>query len=152
MPARVIDIRARSSADPATVFEVIKNRAAWPSFTKVKSFELERPGDDDDPFGRGSIGRLKSGPMTARELITDCIPNRRLAYALLSGMPVREYMGAVDLEPGGDGTSIHWQASFSPKVPGTGRLLRRLMRHAISDLVHELTAEADARAADRAGP
>ena len=151
MRARVIDIRARSSADPATVFEVIKDRAAWPSFTKIKSFELERPGDDD-PFGRGSIGRLKSGPMTAREQITDCIPNRRLAYALLSGMPVREYRGAADLEPGADGTSIYWHASFRPSLPGTGLLLRTLMRGAISDLVHELAAEADTRAAGRAGP
>jgi hypothetical protein len=145
MRAQIIDLRVRSSSDPATVFAVVKDRSAWPSFTSVKSFELERPGDDE-PFGQGSIGRLKSGPLTAREQIVGYIPNRRISYVLLSGIPVRQYRGDVEFAPDGVGTSIHWRASLSPSVPGTGWLLRRLLGAAISGLVGELAAEADRRA------
>jgi hypothetical protein len=138
-------VRARSVADCPTVFAVIKDRSGWPSFTSLKSFELERPGEDD-PHGRGSIGRLHGGPLKPRERIVESIPNRRLSYELLSGIPVREYRGEVGLEPDGAGTSIRWRVSFRPSVPGTGRLLCRLLRGAVSDLVRQLAAEADRRA------
>jgi polyketide cyclase/dehydrase/lipid transport protein len=143
--AETIDVRVRSAADRATTFAVVRDRSAWPSFTSLKAFELEQPGVEE-PHGHGSIGRLQGGPLKPREQIVECIPNRRISYVLLSGIPVRDYQGEVDFERGSDGTSIHWQVSFMPSIPGTGPLLRRLLRGAISDLVAALAAEADRRA------
>jgi hypothetical protein len=143
--AQHIDVRVRSAADPAAAFAVVRDRSSWPRFTKIKSFELERPGEGD-PNGQGSIGRLQGGPLKPREQIVECTPNRRISYELLSGIPVRDYRAVVDFEPDHGGTSIHWQVSFRPSIPGTGSLLRRLLRGAISDLVEALAAEADRRA------
>jgi len=41
---------------------------------------------------------------------------------------VRDYRARVELEPDGDGTTIRWQASFAPKLAGTGWLLQRGLR------------------------
>ncbi len=57
-------------------------------------------------------------------------PPSHLGYVILSGMPVRNYRADIHLneETGADGsdvtTVIEWSASFDPKIPGTGALLR----------------------------
>jgi hypothetical protein len=60
-----------------------------------------------------------------REQIVELVPARRFSYALLSGLPIRDYRADVDLEPRGRGTAIRWHSSFTPKLPGTGWLIRR---------------------------
>jgi hypothetical protein len=46
--------------------------------------------------------------------------HKQHSYLRLSGLPVRDYRGDVDLELTADGTGIRWHISFRPKVPGTG--------------------------------
>ena len=68
---------------------------------------------------------------------------RRLKYATLSGVPLRDYVGEVDLTPTPDGgTSVHWHSSFFPKVPGTGRLAERGIHKFLSGVVEGLVAYA----------
>jgi hypothetical protein len=75
----------------------------------------------------------------AREEIVALVPNRRVSYRLLSGLPLRNYRADVDLEPLGDrAIMIVWQASFETKYPGTGWfwlwLLRRVIKRVAEDL------------------
>ena len=66
-------------------------------------------------------------------------PNRRLVYATLSGLPIVDYVGEVDLEPAPDGgTVIRWHSSFFPKVLGTGWILQRGLRRFLERCVHGL--------------
>ena len=60
-----------------------------------------------------------------RDQVVELIPNRRYAYVALSGLPIKEYRGQVDLEPTATGTTIRWSSSFFPKYPGMGRMLER---------------------------
>src|SRR5262249_37797265 len=63
---------------------------------------------------------------TGCDEILELVPNKRLKYASRSGLPVRDYIGIVELAGTNEGgTRIVWRSSFVPKFPGTGALLKR---------------------------
>jgi hypothetical protein len=83
---------------------------------------LERPGGAD---GLGEIRAFTTGRYTVREEIVEREANRRLSYALLTGLPLKDYRADIDLTPSGAGTEIRWHTTFRPKLPGTGWMFRR---------------------------
>ena len=107
---------------------MLADGSTWPRWSPIDSFELERPGDPP-PEGVGAIRVFRRGRTTGRDLVVELVPNRRLRYASLSGLPLRDYVGEVDLEatPAG-GTTIRWHSSFFPKVIGTGWLFEHGIR------------------------
>jgi hypothetical protein len=128
MGRRQVDVEAVSSADPATIYALLVDGSTWPRWSPIESFELERPGDPP-PEGVGAIRVLRLGRTTGRDEILELVPNQRFRYTSLSGVPVRDYVGTVDLEPRGDGTTrIHWYSSFDPKVFGSGAIVERSIR------------------------
>lgn len=124
MPSQDIAVTATTPASPETVYALLRDGASWPGWSPLGSFELERPGETE-PEGVGAIRVFRTGRVTTREQIVELVPERRLSYVLLSGLPIRNYRADVDLEPAGDGTRIHWHSVFDPKLPGTGWLFRR---------------------------
>ena len=125
MRRRDIRVSATTAAPPEVVFGLLADGSTWPAWSTIESVEIERPGDDP-PEGVGAIRVNRQGRTTGRDEILELVPNRRLKYATLSGLPFRDYIGEVDLDPvPGGGTSIHWHSSFEPKYPGTGRLMER---------------------------
>ena len=127
MGRRHIEVSKHSPARPDTVFALLVDGDTWPSWSPIESFELERAGDPP-PEGVGAIRVFRRGRTTGRDQIVEIVPGRRFGYVSLAGLPVRDYRAHVDLEPDRDGTTIRWQASFAPTVPGTGRLLERGLR------------------------
>src|SRR5262249_49102526 len=102
----------------------------------VESFELERPGDPP-PEGVGAIRVLRRGRTTGRDEILEFVPKRRIAYRSLSGVPVRDYVGEIDLEPApAGGTGVRWQANFLPKWPGSGWLMESGIRRFLDRCAH----------------
>jgi hypothetical protein len=66
--------------------------------------------------------------MTGRERVVALTSDRQLSYAYLRGILrpyIRDYLAVVDLDDDGDGTSIHWHSTFSPRFPGSGWLPQR---------------------------
>src|SRR5215210_2273108 len=55
-----IEHHATTSADPATVYALLRDGASWPSWSPIESFELERPGADE-PEGVGAVRVLRAG-------------------------------------------------------------------------------------------
>jgi len=128
MGRRNVDVEAVSTAGPATIYALLTDGTTWPRWSPIDSFELERPGDPP-PEGVGAIRVLRLGRTTGRDEILELVPNQRIRYATLSGVPVRDYLGTVELEPLGDGTTrIHWYSSFVPKVFGSGAIVERSIR------------------------
>jgi hypothetical protein len=120
-----IDVRVQSAAGPDEIYRLLADGSTWPRWAPIESLEVERAGDAP-PEGVGAIRVLRRGRTTGRDEILELVPGRRVKYATLSGLPIRDYVGQVDLEPvAGGGTSIHWHSSFRPKYRGTGRLLER---------------------------
>ncbi len=141
MGRRHIDVTKQSQAAPNAVFGLLADGATWPNWSPIESFELEREGDPP-PEGVGAVRIFRRGRTTGRDQIVEVVPDCRFAYLSLSGLPVRDYRAQIELEPAAGGTTIRWQASFSPKVPGTGWLLERGLRRFLCECAAGLAAHA----------
>jgi uncharacterized protein YndB with AHSA1/START domain len=136
-----IEQHATTTADPATVYALLRDGAGWPAWTPIESAEIERPGADE-PEGIGAVRLYRSGRVTGHDEIVELVPDRRFAYTHTSNLPVRDYRGEIDLEPTADGTAIQWVATFDPKLPATGALLRRGLGRFLADCTNGLAAHA----------
>jgi hypothetical protein len=141
MARQRIEHTAVSAADPATVYALLRDGSTWPDWAPIDSFTLARPGDDE-PEGVGAVRELRSGRITGRDEIVELVPDRRLSYAHTSSLPVRDYRGAVELEPVAGGTQIRWAVAFDPKFPGTGPLVRRALDGFVAKLADGLARHA----------
>ena len=120
-----IDVTVTTCADPATVYALLRDGASWPSWSPIGSFELERPAaDEPEGWARcaSSAPPSRWASPVSREQIVELVPDRRLSYVLISGLPIRDYRADVDLTPDRDGgTAIRWHSTFRGAMPGAAR-------------------------------
>jgi uncharacterized protein YndB with AHSA1/START domain len=119
MAHKEIDVRRVIPAPPAAVFATLLDRSSWPAWSGHRSFELVQPGPSG-PYDVGSVGLLRSGRRRVmREEIVEVVPDRRIGYTLLAGLPLRHYRADFDLTPTPEGTEVRWQSRFDAP-PGFG--------------------------------
>lgn len=138
---------AVSAAPPATVFAILEAGDRWSEWAGpfVPRSRWLVPGS---PVGSvGAVRRLGfAGPLGSSERIVEHVPGRRLSYVVDSWQPYRDYRADVDLVPTSTGgTQIVWQSSFTPRVPGTGRVLRVGLQRLVQSFATNLAKAADAR-------
>ena len=123
------EIIERSSASPQAIFDLIADAPGWPRWAGplAANASWEREGDPA-PGGVGAIRKVGRWPQYGREQIVEYDPPHHVAYTVLSGVPVRDYRADIDIVPEGAGTMIRWRATFTPKVPGPGRLVAVVLR------------------------
>lgn len=143
MRARRIGVTRRVDAPPEAVWALLSDVGTWTRWGPWETAGLERPGRDSAQ-GPGAVRRLCVGRWTLRELVEVAEAPRHLRYRLLSGMPVRDYVADVRLDPAPDGaTQLSWSARFVPRVPGSGRLLSRRLTAVLGEVSSRLTAFAE---------
>ncbi len=149
MKLRHIHVTAGTPAPAEEVYRLLADGSTWPQWSPIESFELERPGTDA-PEGVGAIRIFRLGRTTGRDQLLALVPNRRIEYASLSGLPVRDYVGEVELEPApGGGTTLHWRSSFYPSRRGTGWIVERAIRRFLGGCTNGLASyTAASKAAD----
>jgi uncharacterized protein YndB with AHSA1/START domain len=140
-----ITAEATSGAAPDEVWALLSDRSTWPSWSPLGSHAAVSPGADGAPDGIGGIAEFVTGRHRVREEIVEREPLRRLSYALLSGLPLRDYRAVVELTPSGAGTHIRWSSTFVAARPGTGWLYRLALARVIRGTVTGLAAAAPAR-------
>ena len=145
MSRQRIEHTATTTADPATVYALLRDGATWPVWGPLDSFELERPGEDE-PEGLGAVRIFRSGRVTGRDTIAELVQDRRFSYTHVSNLPIKNYRADIDLTPAGDGTAIRWVSAFDPKFPGTGALLRRGLDGFVAKLANGLAEHASSLA------
>jgi hypothetical protein len=145
MSRQQIEHTVTTTADPATVYALLRDGATWPVWGPLDSFELERPGDEE-PEGIGAVRLFRSGRVTGRDTIAELVQDRRFSYTHVSNLPIKNYRADVDLTPSGGGTSIRWVSAFDPKFPGTGPLMRRGLDGFVGKLANGLAEHAASRA------
>lgn len=139
-----IEVRAEAetSASPARVFALLKDGSTWPQWSLFDSYELERPGQID-PLGVGSVRVFATRVSKTREEVVELVPNRRLSYTLLSGLPFVGYRADVDLEPRpGGGTLIRWCSRFRVKHFGVGWFWAWFMKRTLTTVTTQLAGGA----------
>jgi hypothetical protein len=87
----------------------------------------------------------------SREEVVEYDRPNHLAYVIVSGQPVREYRADVSLLPSGGGTDIRWEATFLPRLPGTGRLVSWYLAKIVGGLARNLAAASAASANGKGG-
>lgn len=133
-------------APPETVFEVLTDHRRYADFTPMRRSELEREGEPA-PNGVGAIRTLRSVGPPLREEVIAYRPPSRFSYKLLSGAPVRDHVGTVELTPQGGGTKVTYALRTSPTLPLVGPLVVAVVKLAIGRLLKGISAESERRAA-----
>lgn len=104
------------------VWPLIAEAHRWPEWSFLTRADLERTGVPT-PDGVGAVRRFTCLGAGSREEVVVWDAPHHLAYAILSGFPVRHHRSDVTLAPEVSGTRITWSTRFDAKIPGTGHLL-----------------------------
>jgi uncharacterized protein YndB with AHSA1/START domain len=133
------------AAPPETVFAVITDHRRYAALTPLRRSELEREGEGD-PNGVGAIRRLTAvGPPMREEVIAFEVPSR-FSYTVLSGLPVRDHVGTVELMPADGGTRMVYAVRTQPTLPVVGFAVVAAIRQGIKSLIDGVAKESERRA------
>ena len=127
-------LNATIAAPPELVFEVLTDHRSYALLTPLRSSTLEREGDPA-PNGVGAIRVLALAGPPLREEVTEYEPPRRFAYRLLTGIPVRDHRGMIDLAPGPGGTALTWTVVSVPSIPVPGGIWGAVVKQVIKPLL-----------------
>jgi uncharacterized protein YndB with AHSA1/START domain len=139
------EVKRTSSAPPATLFRLETDGARWSEWAKpvVVQSSWERQGDPA-PGGIGAIRKVGLWPMLMREQTIEYEQDRRHVYTFAGKGPAKDYRGEVFFTPNATGgTELRWTGSFTEGLPGTGPVMRALMRGAIQDISKRLVKAAE---------
>ncbi len=133
------------AAPPETVFDVFVDHRGYSAITPLRRSELEREGVPA-PNGVGAIRVLGSvGPPLREEVLTYEEP-RRFSYKLLSGAPLEDHVGTVELTPQGSGTKVTYAVRTMPTVPVVGRIVVAVAKQGVKQLLNGIATESERRA------
>jgi uncharacterized protein YndB with AHSA1/START domain len=135
------------AAPPEIVFDVLTDHRGYPRITPLRKAVLEREGEPA-PNGVGAIRVLSAVGPPLREQVLAYEPGRRFSYKLLSGLPVRDHVGTVELSPSGTGTRVVYAVRSTPTVPLAGGAVIAALKVGIRQLLGGVAKEAERRAAD----
>jgi hypothetical protein len=138
----------QAAAPPEVVFDVLTDHRRYTEITPLRRAELEREGERD-PNGLGAIRVLSAlpGPPMREEIIGYERPSR-FSYKILSGLPVRDHVGTVELRPAAGGTEITYAVKTTPTIPLAGPVFMAILKKAIRDLIAGVSKESERRAAN----
>jgi uncharacterized protein YndB with AHSA1/START domain len=133
------------AAPPEVVFDVLTDHRRYSEITSLRKAELEREGEPA-PNGVGAIRVLTvAGPPMREEVIAYERPYR-FAYKILSGLPVRDHVGTVEMQPRDEGTEIVYAVKTTPTIPLAGPVFMAVLKKAIRDLLGGVAKESERRA------
>jgi hypothetical protein len=133
---------------PQQLYDRIAEAATWNQWASmVDVSELIQFGSED-PLGAGAIRRMGGfgGRLTVDEEIVAATPPSYQRYTA-RGLPASSYVGEVRIAEREGKTTIDWTGRFSPKVPGTGWILARLLAYSIGRVADDLIAACERSAA-----
>jgi uncharacterized protein YndB with AHSA1/START domain len=133
-------------APPETVFEVLADHRRYAEMTLLRRSELEREGVPA-PNGVGAIRKLTAVGPPMREEVIAFEPPSRFSYTVLSGLPVRDHVGTVELAASGSGTRMVYAVRTQPTLPLIGGAVVAAIKQAVKGLIDGVARESERRAA-----
>lgn len=135
------------AAPVETVFEVLTDHRGYSEITPLRKSVLEREGDPA-PNGVGAIRVLSAvGPPLREETIAYEAPTR-FSYTLLSGAPLRDHVGTVELTPRDGGTRFVYAVRTTPTLPLVGGVAVAVAKLGVKQLFDGIAKESERRAAN----
>jgi SAM-dependent methyltransferase/uncharacterized protein YndB with AHSA1/START domain len=122
-----VEVERRFGAPPAQVWQVYTDHAGWSAWAGLGRASLEREGHPERN-GSGAVRCFRNGPVAVFEEVLDFEPPKRMTYRVVrGGLPMKDHLGEVVLEPDGAGTRLVWRCRFDSRIPGLGAPLRWLV-------------------------
>jgi uncharacterized protein YndB with AHSA1/START domain len=134
----------RIGASPEVVFDTITDHRRYSDYTPIRRAELEREGEEE-PNGKGAVRALHLVGPPMRERVVAFDRPRLFTYELLSGLPVRDHVGTVTIEPDGDGSTMSYRVETTPTIPLAGPVLVAGLKISIGRLMAAVQREAESR-------
>ena len=135
------------AAPPEVVFDVLTDHRRYSEITGLRKSVLEREGEPA-PDGVGAIRKLSAAGPPLREEVLAYEPSSRFSYKLLSGLPVRDHVGTVELTPQAGGTRVVYAVRTTPTVPLVGSAIIGGVKLGIKQLLGGVAKESERRAAN----
>jgi uncharacterized protein YndB with AHSA1/START domain len=133
------------AAPPEMVFEVLTDHRRYSELTPLRKSELEREGETD-VNGVGAIRKLTVvGPPMREEVLAYEAPSR-FSYTVLSGLPVRDHVGTVELSEDSGRTRMVYAVRTQPTLPVVGFAVIAAIKQAIKGLIDGVAKESERRA------
>jgi hypothetical protein len=138
-----------SWATPEAIWALVADATRYPEWGPWSAGGYRRPGDTS-PRGPGAVQWLRSSRraylrhVTSIEKILVAEEGRRLAYTVIGGIPVRNYLAEVTLTPAGEGTRVRWAATWDDTL--AGRIVWRSLHKLYPEIVAGLIAAAEKQA------
>ncbi len=140
----------RIEAPVDVVWSVMTDHVRWARWGTSKKVTMAREGTPA-PNGLGAIRCFHAGPVKVLEEVTLWDAPTHMRYRLNSKQFTRHYESDMRLRAEGDATVLEWTSSFSPLVPGTAGLVRRILESAVKGFAAGIAREAEAEAEAAAG-
>lgn len=135
-----VEVTATSIAPAEVIFKHLSVGEAWDEWAGCMAQARRERDGDEHPNGIGAIWHIR--PSRRRVVAYD--PPRHYGYVAVSGPPPSGYRADVTLEPLGSETLIRWRGAFERRgVPGTGPLVRALLRRRLGAHVRQVAWHAE---------
>jgi uncharacterized protein YndB with AHSA1/START domain len=145
-----VEAKGTTRADPRTVWSLVSDANTYPRWGPWNDGGYRPP--SAGPSRKGSVQWFRYGRRTTSvEEILEVEEPSRVAYKVVSGLPVENYRGEVTLTatPSG-GTSIRWTATWDNTF--VGKVVRHKLQRIYPEIVDALVAAADHHDASRPRP
>ena len=127
-------------AAPEVVWEFVANADTYSHWGPWSAGGYRERGDRA-PDSAGVIRWFRYGRTVTTEKVLESDRPKRLVYTVVKGIPVRNYRAEVTLSPEGEGTRIHWSATWDRTLPG--RIVHRRLSVIYPEVMACLIAAAD---------
>lgn len=101
--------------------------------------KVEKKGDPESN-GVGTIRTITIGKVRVRERLESVTPPNSFTYSILSGAPMKDYLGNVEIAPQEAKSIVRWNVKFTPKIPGTGWIGAMVAKKTINRFIDEMEA------------
>jgi uncharacterized protein YndB with AHSA1/START domain len=137
-----VEVSALIDAPADRVWARYTDYVSWTRWAGLGTVRLDRPGSPDRN-GVGAVRVIENPGLTVWEEVLSFEPPRRLTYHVLhGGLPMKDQLGEVVLEPVGQQTRILWRSRFRSRLYGMGPAYRTLVtylfRRALDGLAEDL--------------
>jgi uncharacterized protein YndB with AHSA1/START domain len=129
---------ATTRATPQTLWALLADATTYAQWGPWNASGYEDP----NARGVGALRFMRYGRRTTVERILELVDDRRIAYNVERGIPVRNYRAVVVLTPTDGGTHVDWSAEWDSTL--LGRAVQRKLRTLYPDVMARLVAAAEA--------
>lgn len=140
------EVNLTSRAPASTLFALETDGGRWSEWAKpiIMSSSWAQQGDPA-PGGIGAIRKIGMWPMLVQEKTVEYEQDRRHVYALVApSTPAKDYRGEAVFTPNASGgTDVRWSGSFTEGIPGTGPLMRAILRGSVKSFASRMVKVAE---------